>query len=72
MAQIKTQNSNLKRNRSHGFRKRMKTADGRKVLSRRRRKGRTKLSVSQERRWKELGSPRKTRPNRGPGGQTRK
>ena len=72
MAQIKTQNSNLKRNRAHGFRKRMKTADGRAVLSRRRRKGRTKLSVSQEGKWKELGSPRKSRPNNGPGGQSRK
>ena len=70
MAQIKSQNSNLKRNRAHGFRKRMKTADGRKVLSRRRRKGRKKLSVSQERKWKQLGNPSRNRVNHGPGGLT--
>lgn len=51
--------SNLKRNRLHGFRARMKTAGGRKVLSSRRRKGRKKLSVSQEGRFKKLGGPRK-------------
>jgi large subunit ribosomal protein L34 len=34
-----------KRQRKHGFRARMKTADGRKVLSNRRAKGRAKISI---------------------------
>ncbi len=45
----RTYQPSKKRRRKHGFRSRMKSKSGRKVVNRRRKKGRNKVAVQQHR-----------------------